>query len=79
MKVTYDPAYNIAYLQMRDKTEEVESIKISDEMTIDISPDGKVFGIELLNANDQLGLSQKTPFVFINEENNEKKEMSLGF
>lgn len=79
MKVTYDPAYNIAYLQMREKTEEVESIKISDEMTIDMSPEGKVFGIELLNANEQLGLSQETPFVFINEKNNEKKEMSLGF
>ena len=78
MKVTYDPVYNIAYLQMRDKTEEVESIKISDEMTIDISPDGKVFGIELLNANDQLGLSQETPFVFINEKNKEKKELSLN-
>jgi uncharacterized protein YuzE len=32
----------------------VESIKISDELIIDMTPDGMVYGIELLNANEQL-------------------------
>ena len=52
MKVTYDPRYNIAYIELRDKTEEVESLRISDELTIDLAPDGRIFGIELLNANE---------------------------
>ncbi|OHD54433.1 MAG: hypothetical protein A2Y33_04645 [Spirochaetes bacterium GWF1_51_8] len=78
MKISYDPTNNIAYLQIRDKNEEVESLKISDELTIDLSPDGRVFGIELLNANDQLGISAKIPFVFINEKSHEKKELSLN-
>lgn len=55
MKVTFDPRYNIAYIGLREKTEEVESIRISDEVVIDLAPDGRVYGIELLNADEQLG------------------------
>lgn len=54
MKVTYDPRYNIAYLRFRDKQEEVETLKLSDEILIDLAPDGTLYGIELLNANEQL-------------------------
>lgn len=57
MKVTFDPRYNIAYIGFRDKTEEVETLRISDEVVLDISPDGRIYGIELLNANEQLGKS----------------------
>jgi len=32
----------------------VTTIKISDDMNIDIAPDGTVYGIEMLNANEQL-------------------------
>ena len=54
MKLTYDPRYNIAYIQLRDKPQTVDSIKISEELVIDIGPDGTVYGIELLNAKKQL-------------------------
>jgi uncharacterized protein YuzE len=56
MKLTYDPRYNVAYLALRDKTEQVETIRISDELNIDLAPDGTIYGIELLNANHQLGV-----------------------
>jgi uncharacterized protein YuzE len=54
VKVTYDPRYNIAYLRFREKQEEVETLKLSDEILIDLAPDGTLYGIELLNANEQL-------------------------
>jgi len=54
MDISYDPRYNIAYLRFREKTSEVETRHVSDEINIDISPDGKIYGIELLNANEQL-------------------------
>lgn len=54
MKLSYDPQYNIAYLRFHEKTDQVTTIKISDEMNIDVAPDGTVYGIELLNANEQL-------------------------
>jgi uncharacterized protein YuzE len=54
MKLTYDPKHNIGYIRFRDKTTGVETIRVSDELNIDIAPDGSVYGIELLNANEQL-------------------------
>ncbi|MCI0631610.1 MAG: DUF2283 domain-containing protein [Phycisphaerales bacterium] len=55
MKLTYDPKYNVAYIHLREKPAEVETIHLSDELKVDIAPDGTVYGIELLNANEQLG------------------------
>ncbi|TVR97130.1 MAG: DUF2283 domain-containing protein [Rhodospirillales bacterium] len=54
MKLTYDPRCNVAYLRFRDKPAEVETVKLSDEVLIDLAPDGTLSGIELLNANEQL-------------------------
>jgi uncharacterized protein YuzE len=63
MNITIDPRYNIAYIKFRDKISEVETLQISDELNIDISPDGKVYGLELLNANEQLQFLTTPEFV----------------
>ena len=54
MKLSYDPRYNVAYIRLREKTAAVETIRVSDELNVDLAPDGTVYGIELLNANEQL-------------------------
>jgi len=54
MKLTLDAAHNIAYLRLHEKSARVETIRVSDELNVDIAPDGTVCGIELLNANQQL-------------------------
>ena len=54
MELTYDPRYNVAYIRFRDKEAEVDTVHISDEMNVDMAPDGTIYGIELLNANEQL-------------------------
>lgn len=67
MKITYDPVRNIAYLRLKEESIGVETIRVSDEVIIDLSPDGKVYGIELLNANEQLPLIKGSEFIFTNE------------
>ena len=54
MRLTYDPKHNIAYIKLREKTEAVETVRVSDEINIDLAADGTVYGIELLDANNQL-------------------------
>ena len=54
MKLTYDPQYNVAYIQLRRKTGKVRTVRVSDEMNVDIAADGTIYGIELLDANRQL-------------------------
>lgn len=78
MKLTYDPRYNIAYIQLRDKHQvTLDSIKISEELVIDISADGTVYGIELLNANKQLRDKQFPHLLFINEATGEEKQLII--
>lgn len=54
MKLSYDPKYNVAYIRFKEKLGHVTTIKISDDMNVDIASDGTVYGVELLNPNEQL-------------------------
>ncbi|MGC8555381.1 MAG: DUF2283 domain-containing protein [Candidatus Acidulodesulfobacterium sp.] len=75
MKVTYDPKYNISYIKLAESSEKVETIKISDEVNIDLSPDGKIYGIELLNANELM--KQDGELVFLNEGTGEETKIAI--
>jgi len=78
MKFTYDPRYNIAYMRFREKGDEVESIRISDELVVDLAPDGGIYGIELLNANEQLHREDRGKLMVINEATGEQSELPLS-
>jgi uncharacterized protein YuzE len=78
MKLTYDPRYNIAYLKFHEKPVEVETLKISDELNVDITPDGTVYGIELLNANEQLRRENGGKLLVINEATGDMAEVILS-
>jgi uncharacterized protein YuzE len=78
MKLTYDPRYNIAYLRLHEKAAAVDTISISDELNVDIAPDGTVYGIELLNANEQLAVEDHGKLVVVNEALAESHEISLS-
>lgn len=77
MKLTYDPRYNVAYISLRQKTAQVDTIRISDELNIDLAPDRTVYGIELLNANVQLAAEPKGKLVLVNDELGKTTEIDL--
>lgn len=54
MKLSFDPKHNVAHIRFHEKVGQVTTIKISDDMNIDIAPGGTVYGIELMGANEQL-------------------------
>ena len=78
MKFTYDPRYNIAYIRFREKQGEVEAIRVSDALVVDMAPDGTIYGIELLNANEQLGYEDEGKLLVINEATGERFELPLA-
>ncbi len=78
MRFTYDPRYSIAYIRFQEKQTEVEIIRISDELIVDMAPDGTVYGIELLNANEQLWREDTGRLLVINEATGERAELSLA-
>ncbi|MBI2928294.1 MAG: DUF2283 domain-containing protein [Verrucomicrobia bacterium] len=78
MKLTCDPRYNIAYIRLLEKKAQVETLQIGDELNIDIAPDGRVYGIELLNANEQLRAQDRGRLVVRNEAADEELELPLA-
>ncbi len=77
MKLSYDPRHNVAYLRLHAKTSEVETIHVSDEINVDLAPDGTVYGIELLNANEQLSREDAGQLVLQNEATGERTAVKL--
>jgi uncharacterized protein YuzE len=78
MMLTYDRNHNVAYLRLRPKGAEVETIRISDELNIDIAPDGSVYGIELLNANEQLRGADGGQLVLVDEADGREVTVPLS-
>jgi uncharacterized protein YuzE len=77
MKLTYDPRQNVAYIRLREKSGQVETICVSDELNIDLAPDGKIYGIELLNANEQLRGGDGGRLVVVDEAEGDERELEL--
>ena len=77
MKLTYDPKYNIGYIQFREKGADVETIRVSDELNIDLAPDGAIYGIELLNAREQLAGDKVKKFIMENASTGKTCELEL--
>src|SRR5438034_5911942 len=77
MKLTYNPRRNIGYMRFHEKTAEVETIQVSDSLNVDIAPDGTIYGIELLNANQQLGGDNGGHFVIVNEAAGKTEDIAL--
>ena len=77
MRLTYDPRYNVAYLRLAERTAEVETIQVSDQLNIDLTPDGTIYGIELLNANEQLSSATDGRLILQNEATGEILEVRL--
>jgi uncharacterized protein YuzE len=78
MKLTYDPRYNIAYLRFQEKTAQVETLHLSDDLNVDIAPDGTVYGIEMLNADQQLRAEDNGNLVVVNEALAQSQVVPLG-
>jgi uncharacterized protein YuzE len=78
VKLTYDPRYNVAYIYLQEKTTQVKTIQVSEQMNVDIAPDGTIYGIELLNANQQLGADSQGKLIVVNEALGESSEIQLA-
>ena len=53
--MTYDPRQKIAHQRLREMTGvQVETVQPSDEVNVDLSPDGTLYVMGLVNPNAQL-------------------------
>jgi uncharacterized protein YuzE len=77
MKISHDPRHNIAYIRFQERAAQVLTLKISDELNVDVGADGSVHGIELLNANEQPYKEDQGKLFLVNEATGKEEEISL--
>jgi len=64
MKISYDPEIDALYIRLREGKHECRSVRLSEEVALNIGAGEKLVGIEILDAKSLLG-SGKTPAVIL--------------
>ena len=64
MKISYDPEIDALYIRLLDGRHECRSVRLSDEIALNIGAGEKLVGIEILDATSVLGIG-KTPAVIV--------------
>jgi uncharacterized protein YuzE len=59
MKITYDPEVDAAYIYFKKGKGQVITVRISDDISIDLGPNEELWGMELLSARNKLGVTGK--------------------
>jgi uncharacterized protein YuzE len=60
VKISYDPTVDALYIRFIEDPAECEVIRLNDQVSINIGPQERVVGIEVLDASDVLsGIKEK--------------------
>lgn len=78
MRLSFDLVRNVAYIRLRERRGEIETVRISDELNLDMAADGTVYGIELLNANEQLAGADGRRLVVVDAPGGRTRELALN-
>ena len=61
MKMKYDSKADAAYISFKKGPTQVTTVRISDDVAIDLGEHEEIVGIEILSASKNLGFSSKKP------------------
>ena len=64
MKISYDPEIDALYIRLLEGRHECRSVRLSEEVALNIGAGEKLIGIEILDARSVLGPG-KTPAVML--------------
>lgn len=52
MRITYDPQVDALYIRFVDEPAQVTTQRLSEDVAINYAPDGRIIGIEILDASE---------------------------
>lgn len=59
MRIRYDPSVDAAYIYFKERKVQVAAIRLTEDIAVNFGPNEEVFGTEVLNASEHLGLRQE--------------------
>ena len=66
MKISYDPEIDALYIRLLDGPCECRTVRLNEEIALNIGPAEKLVGIEILDAKQVLGQGQVPSIVLEN-------------
>ena len=54
VEITYNPEADVFYINTSENLKPVEAISVNEDVLVDVGKDGKIVGIEILNAKKNL-------------------------
>lgn len=67
MKITFDPQVNALYIRFVDEPVQVTTHRLSEEVAVNYAPDGRIVGIEILDATEYAFGSETDPKVILQQ------------
>jgi uncharacterized protein YuzE len=64
MKISYDEKYDTMYIKLVDEPVECRTLQLSEDVALNIGPNEKLVGIEILDAKQVIGQG-KVPSVVL--------------
>jgi uncharacterized protein YuzE len=55
MKIRYDKVYDILYIELQSGVYECRTIRLTDDIALNMGPDEKLVGIEIMSAAEIVG------------------------
>ncbi len=77
MRITVNRKLNVAYIYLQDRPDTVETKQLSEDLMMDVGPGGTVYGLELLNAEEQLRSADLAQLEVSDEESGETTRVAL--
>lgn len=63
MKIKYDPEVDAAYISFKKGPVQVTTIRLSEDVAVDLGPNEEIVGIEILDASERLGFEKGRPLI----------------
>jgi uncharacterized protein YuzE len=61
MNISYNDQTDLLYIRMDDSKQDVVNKRVTDDVVLDIGAEGKIIGIEILDASKNIHLDSVLP------------------
>ena len=66
MKISYDPEVDALYIRLIEGECECRTLRLNEEIALNLGPDETLVGIEILDAKEVIGKGELPPVVLEN-------------
>lgn len=63
MRITYDPSVDAAYIYFKEDGAQVTTVRLTEDIAVDLGPHEEIYGIEILDAAQHMGFKPDAPSI----------------